>query len=243
VNRERHARHQVGLAVRTRVLHGLAQPPVLRSPARHPALQVCSRPMREKSGLDARDWVLVVIASGAAIGIGIWQPHGWLGIAGLATTVVGLAIAIGQVRLARDQIEQAVDVAEATRAAVISTRAKVVKSELIEAIGSMLQLDRELFAAAQDQDGKLVAQYLAQWRDRAYDVLALVEGTVAEGPALTDALEGSAKGAVELRNALPDEPARLKASTKKLRNEISAACGLLAGVKVKMKLDMQEGEH
>jgi hypothetical protein len=133
-----------------------------------------------------------------------------------------------------------VTVAEATKAAVLTTRAKLVKSELIDAVGQMLQIDRDLFVASRSKDVDGLADGLAAWRDRSYAVVGLLEGSQQETEELRNVLIETAKGATELRDNLLEDPTQIHAATKRLRSEISAACGLLGVVKTKLKLDMEE---
>lgn len=161
-------------------------------------------------------------------------------MAGLVVTIVGLAIAVGQIRLARDQITHAVEVSEATRIAVTRTRAVVARNLLIESLGEMQRIDREIFASvSKGESREQLAGHLAAWRDAAYTTVALVDG-MPQMKELRDELVATAKSAANLRDNLPDEVAQLATKTKRLRSEISSACGLLAVAKTNIKLDTEQ---
>lgn len=199
--------------------------------------------LRERVGLDARDWLIVMIVVLGVIGVGVAKSGRWISLAGTSATIIGLAVAIGQIRLARDQIAQAVTVAEATKAAVTSTRAKLARAELVLQIARLLQLDRDLYATIADRKPvREVAECLAGWRDSAFNVFTLLEAkqypSVGE---LRDALVSSAKAAAEARDDLPADLDTVAEHTKHLRSEISGVCGLLGGLQTALKLDTEGG--
>jgi hypothetical protein len=195
-------------------------------------------------GLDNRDWIgVAALAVGVSV-LAILMPGDWLGAAGLLATIVGLAIAIGQIRLAREQIEQAVKVSEATKAAVTRTRAVVARNLLIEQVGLMQSIDRAIFESiSQKQSAEAVASHLAAWRDAAYGIIGLIDGTAASREDLRESLVSTAKAAADLRDRLPEEVSELATKTRKLRSEISGTCGLLEVAKTKMRLDTEQGDH
>jgi hypothetical protein len=165
----------------------------------------------------------------------------WVGTFGIAATIIGLAVAVGQIRLARGQIEQAVSVAEATQQAVVTTQAKILRGQLMESIPHLQQIDRDLHSAVSNkQSAAEIGQHLADWRDRAYEIYALLEGRPYAPEDLTDALLSSAKDASEMRDALPSDPSKIIDTTNKLRIEMSGVCGRLGAVRAKLKLDPGE---
>ena len=200
--------------------------------------------MRQHIGLDVRDAVLVSLLAAALILAAILIDGNWLNIAGAVATVLGLGIAVGQIRLARDQIDHAVSVAQATREAVSVTRDKVAKALLIEVIGDLKQTDRQLHAAISDeQSAGDVGQYLAAWRDGAYDAMALIDGFKGLPRGLRNSLIETGKGAAELRDSLAPDPGARRTQTAQIRSEISGACGLLSAATMKLKLDMGEDRN
>lgn len=191
-------------------------------------------------GLDNRDWIGVGVLCVAGLLLAIFVPGAWIGVAGLIVTIVGLAIAVGQIRLARQQITRAVEVSEATRAAITRTRAVVSRNLLIESLGQMQRIDGEMFTSVSNGESReQLAVHLAAWRDAAYTSVALIEG-LPHMKELRDELVATAKSAANLRDNLPDDVAQLAAKTKRLRSDISSACGLLAIAKTSLKLDTEQ---
>jgi len=204
--------------------------------------------MRGRIGLRRRDVAGVATIVIALIAAAVLTESDWLNIAGVVAAVIGLAIAVGQIRLAQDQIKaadqqirDALDVARATQQAVTTTRDRVAKSLLIEAIVRLKEVERKLYSAVHESRpvGEVGAA-LAEWRDGAYDAVALVK-YVKVPRAVRNSLIDTAKGASSLRNVLDDaDAAKRKAQTAQIRSDISEACGLLSSATTQLKLETGE---
>jgi hypothetical protein len=135
----------------------------------------------------------------------------WLGVAGLAVSVVGFGIAIWQlIRTANASV--------ATRKAVERTEKRMALNHLLVLLPQFRLLENDLDFAAQEDDRPLARRSLISYAHFAAEVATILQGQDGISEVLITELRGSASHATRTKASLID--ASLSKSTKQLTKEI-----------------------
>jgi hypothetical protein len=166
------------------------------------------------------------------MGLG-WHTGEWglaVGVLGVLATVIGLSVAFWQLRKTRSA-------AEAARDAVTTTEGRLAKAELLQLIPSLVEVDGALEDSIRDGgDADAIAEQLTNWRDRANEVLGVLEDRGYASSQFLATLRDSAEEATRVRAGLSDDPEERRIATKDVRAAISSVCGQAGVVKSQLKL-------
>lgn len=162
-----------------------------------------------------------------------WDTGEWslvVGVVGVLATVIGLSIAFFQLKKARSA-------AEAARDAVVTTEGRLAKAELIQLIPTLVEVDGALEDGIREGAGAdVIAKQLTSWRDRANEVLGILEGRDYSSDEFMTMLRDSAEEATQVRAGLPEDADERRIVTKDVRAAISSVCGKASIVKSQLKL-------
>jgi len=166
------------------------------------------------------------------MGLG-WNTSEWglaVGVLGVLVTVVGLSVAFWQIRKTRTA-------AEAARDAVTTTESRLAKTELLQLIPALVEVDGTLEDRVRSSSSaEEVAEQLTNWRDSANEVLGVLKGRDYASAEFLTLLMESADEATRVRAELPEDAEERRIATKDVRAAISSVCGKAGVLKSQLKL-------
>ena len=140
----------------------------------------------------------------------------WIGVAGLAVSVIGFVIAIWQlIRTAR--------ATEATRRAIERTEKRMAINHLLVLLPQFRLIENDLDSAAQDDDRGLARRSLVAYAHFAAEVAAILQNQEKVDQALVTDLRVSATQASQAKAALIDAPGakNTRQLTRDIREKLS----------------------
>jgi hypothetical protein len=140
----------------------------------------------------------------------------WIGLAGLAISVIGFSVGIWQlIRTAR--------AAQAAKDAIERTEARLALNHLLVLLPQFRLIENDLDSAAQDDDRPLARRSLVAFAHFAAEVASILQNQAKINQSLVLDLQASATQASRAKASLIDIPGKTtKTLTKEIREQISA---------------------
>ena|ERR1700722_20269409 len=143
----------------------------------------------------------------------------WVGIAGLAVSVVGFSLAIWQ-------LARTAKASEATREAIERTEKRMALNHLLVLLPQFHLLENDLDRAAEDNDRALARRALVSYSHFASEVAAILRGQDQVDQTLITELQSSARDASLAKATLIDAP--INKNTKQLTRDVRARISALS---------------